>query len=48
MWPEYYRLMEPNLAGLIRSLYEDGKNGKRTMDLYPLLRQVSIHFLLVY
>ncbi|KAE9376612.1 cytochrome P450 [Stipitochalara longipes BDJ] len=42
MWPEYYRLMEPNLAGLIMSLYEDGKNGKKRMDLYPLLRQNSV------
>lgn len=46
MWPSYYRLMEPNSATVIRSLYEDGKNGKVTMDLYPLLRQVSIRIFL--
>ncbi|RDW74814.1 hypothetical protein BP6252_05956 [Coleophoma cylindrospora] len=39
MWPEYYRLMEPNSAALTRSLYKDGENGKISMDLYPLLRQ---------
>jgi hypothetical protein len=40
MWPEYYGMMEPNAVKMAKTLYEDGKNGKVVMDLYPLLKQV--------
>ena len=42
MWPEYYNMMEPNAVKMAKELYEQGKNGKSTMDLYPLLKQVRI------
>lgn len=39
MWLEYYGMMEPNAVKMMKTLYEDGKNGGEVMDLYPLLKQ---------
>jgi hypothetical protein len=43
MWPQYYKLIEPNSATLVKSLYERGHKGKTAVEFYPWLRQVRLH-----
>jgi hypothetical protein len=40
MWPGYYKLIEPNSDSFIKTLFEAGQNGTKTMEMYPWLRQV--------
>lgn len=40
MWPGYFPLIEHNAISFVKALYERGENGKKTMEMYPWLRQV--------
>jgi hypothetical protein len=40
MWPGYFPLIEHNAVSFVKALYEKGENGKKTMEMYPWLRQV--------
>lgn len=40
MWPGYFPLIEHNSVSFVRALYEKGENGKKSMEMYPWLRQV--------
>jgi hypothetical protein len=40
MWQGYFPLIEHNAVSFVKALYEKGGNGKKTMEMYPWLRQV--------
>ncbi|RDW58438.1 hypothetical protein BP5796_12368 [Coleophoma crateriformis] len=42
MWPGYYKLIEPNSTAFVKALYEKGENGRKTMEMYPWLRQMML------